>query len=122
VQAASAAPELDGWVVVEGFLRDLAALEDRLWLVIDVHELGSAEAPRQLELLVMRAPPQLRSLVAARHDVRLVLHRLRLEGGLSEVRAADLRFSLAEANELLEAAGMRLSNPVLVELHERTER
>jgi ATP/maltotriose-dependent transcriptional regulator MalT len=29
------------------------------------------------------------------------LHRLRLEAGLIEIRAADLRFSLAEAAELL---------------------
>jgi len=70
---------------------------------------------------VMRAPPQLRFVLAARHDVRLGLHRLRLEGGLSEIRAADLRFSLAEAKELLEAAGVGLSAPVLMKLHERTE-
>ena len=122
VQAVSEAPDLDGWVLVEGLLRDLAALEGRLWLVIDdVHELGSAETLRQLELLVMRAPPQLRFVLAARHDVRLGLHRLRLEGGLSEIRAADLRFSLAEAKELLEAAGVGMSAPVLMKLHERTE-
>jgi len=122
VQAVSAAPDLDGWVLVEGLLRDLAALEGRLWLVIDdVHELGPAEALRQLELLVMRAPPQLRFVLAARHDVRLGLHRLRLEGGLSEIRAADLRFSLAEAKELLKAAGVELPPPALLMLHERTE-
>jgi LuxR family maltose regulon positive regulatory protein len=122
IQAVSAAPDLDGWALVEGLLRDLAALEGRLWLVIDdVHELGSAEALRQLELLVMRAPPKLRFVLSTRHDVRLGLHRLRLEGGLTELRAADLRFSLAEAKELLEAAGVGLSAPVLMKLHERTE-
>ena len=45
----------------------------------------------------MRAPPELRFVLATRHDVRLGLHRLRLEGELAEIRAADLRFSLAEA-------------------------
>ena len=65
---------------MERLLADLAPLDDRLWLVIDdVHELD-LEAPRQLELLVMRAPPQLRFVLAARHDVRLGLHRLRLGG------------------------------------------
>ena len=44
-------------------------------------------------------------MLATRHDLRLGLHRLRLEGELTEIRAADLRFSLAEARELLEAAG-----------------
>ena len=59
-----------------------------VWLVIDdVHELGADQALRQLELLVMRAPPQLRFVLATRHDVRLGLHRLRLEGELAEIRA-----------------------------------
>jgi LuxR family transcriptional regulator, maltose regulon positive regulatory protein len=84
VQKVSAAPELDGWALVERLLADLAVLPERTWLVIDdVHELGSAEALRQLELLVMRAPPEPRFVLATRHDVRLGLHRLRLEGGLT---------------------------------------
>jgi hypothetical protein len=63
-------------------------VDDRVWLVVDdVHELGP-EALRQLELLVLRAPPGLRFVLAARHDVRLGLHRLRLEGGCS--RSASL--------------------------------
>ncbi len=94
VRELTAAPDLDGWAVVERLLKDLAPLEDRLWLVIDdVHELGSAEALRQLELLLMRAPPELRFVLATRHDLRLGLHRLRLEGELTEIRAGDLRFS-----------------------------
>jgi LuxR family transcriptional regulator, maltose regulon positive regulatory protein len=99
-----AAPGLDGWTVVERLLKDLASLDDRVWLVIDdVHELGSGELLRQLELLVLRAPPELRFVLATRHDVRLGLHRLRLEGELTEIRTADLRFSLAEARELFAA-------------------
>jgi LuxR family maltose regulon positive regulatory protein len=122
VQEVSAAPGLDGWALVERLLHDLAALEERLWLVIDdVHELGSSEALRQLELLVMRAPPELRFVLATRHDVRLGLHHLRLEGGLSEIRAADLRFSLAEAAELLATAGVELPVLALLKLHDRTE-
>jgi LuxR family transcriptional regulator, maltose regulon positive regulatory protein len=121
VRAVTGAPDLDGWGLVERLLADLAALEDRLWLVIDdVHELGP-EALRQLELLVMRAPPQLRFVLAARHDLRLGLHRLRLEGELAEIRADDLKFTLAEAGQLLAAAGVELPDLVLAALHERTE-
>jgi LuxR family maltose regulon positive regulatory protein len=37
----TAAPDPNGWAIVERLLTDLAPLEDRLWLVIDdVHELG----------------------------------------------------------------------------------
>ncbi|WP_328609510.1 LuxR C-terminal-related transcriptional regulator [Amycolatopsis sp. NBC_00345] len=117
----SAAPELDGWAVVERLLADLAPLDGPLWLVVDdVHELG-LDALRQLELLMLRAPAGLRFVVASRHDVRLGLHRLRLEGELAELRTADLRFSVAEARELLVAAGVDLPEETVVLLHQRTE-
>jgi LuxR family maltose regulon positive regulatory protein len=78
VRGLTAAPDLDGWSVVERLLKDLASLADRVWLVIDdLHELRAAEALRQLELLVMRAPPELRFVLATRHDLRLGLHRRR---------------------------------------------
>ena len=121
VRVVTGAPELDGWALAEGLLSDLAPLQERLWLVVDdVHELGP-DALRQLELLIMRAPPGLRLVLAARHDVRLGLHRLRLEGGLAEIRAADLKFTVAEAGELFAAAGVELDEPALAVLHERTE-
>ncbi len=122
VRELTAAPDLDGWAIVERLLKDLVPLQDRLWLVLDdVHELGSAEARRQLELLLMRGPPELRFVLATRHDLRLGLHRLRLEGELAEVRAADLRFGLGEARELFAAAGVELPEQALVMLHARTE-
>jgi LuxR family transcriptional regulator, maltose regulon positive regulatory protein len=68
-------------------LTDLAPLRERVYLVLDdLHELGPAEARQQLELLMMRAPAELRFVLATRHDVRLGLHRLRLEGELAEIR------------------------------------
>src|ERR1700757_5448276 len=69
----------------------------------------------------MRAPQELRFALATRHDVRLGLHRLRLEGELSELRSADLRFTLEEARELFEVAGVELPGPALGMLHDRTE-
>jgi LuxR family transcriptional regulator, maltose regulon positive regulatory protein len=118
----TAAPDVDGWAIVERLLKDLARLDKRVWLVIDdVHELSPAEALRQLELLVMRAPPELRFVLSTRHDVRLGLHRLRLEGELTEFRAPDLRFTADEARELLRGAGVELPEPALAVLVERTE-
>ena len=122
VRELTAAPELDAWAVVERLLKDLAPLTDRIWLVIDdMHELGSADLLRQLELLVLRAPPELRFVLASRYRIRFGLHRLRVEGELTEIRPADLRFSLAEARELFTAAGLALPERALVMLHERTE-
>jgi LuxR family transcriptional regulator, maltose regulon positive regulatory protein len=121
VRALTVAPDVDGWAIAERLLTDLAPLADRIWLVIDdVHELGP-DALRPLELLVSRAPPDLRLVLATRHDLRLGLHRLRLEGELTEIREHDLRFTVAEARELFAAAGVQLPEAALVSLHERTE-
>ena len=122
VRELTAAPDLDGWAIAERLLKDLVPLEDRIWLVIDdVHELGSGEARRQLELLVMRAPEELRFVLATRYDLRLGLHRLRLEGELAEIREPDLRFTANEARKLVSAAGVELTEPTVALLHERTE-
>jgi LuxR family transcriptional regulator, maltose regulon positive regulatory protein len=118
----TAAPDMDGWAIVERLLQDLHSLPDRVWLVIDdLHELRSAHALRQLELLVMRAPVELRFVLASRHDLQLGLHRLRLDGELTEIRAAELRFTVDESRDLLDAAGVRLSESALALLHKRTE-
>ena len=122
VRGLTAAPDLDGWTVVERLLEDLASLEDRVWLVIDdLHELSSAEALRQLELLIMRAPAALRFVLVTRHDLRLGLHRLRLAGELTEIRADDLQFSRAEARALLDAARVALPDSAADLLYDRTE-
>jgi LuxR family transcriptional regulator, maltose regulon positive regulatory protein len=122
VHTLTAAPDLDGWAIVERLLNDLAPLRERLWLVLDdVQELASEEARKQLELLILRAPPGLRFVLATRHDLRLGLHRLRLAGELAELRAGDLQFSYAEAQSLFDAAGVNVSGPTLAKLVDRTE-
>jgi LuxR family maltose regulon positive regulatory protein len=122
VRPLTAAPKIDGWAVVERLLEDLSGLCEKLWLVIDdLHELASPDALGQLELLVMRAPEELRIVLLSRRDTRLRLHRLRLEGEMTEVRAADLRFTLEDARHLFEAAGVRLSESALALLYDRTE-
>ena len=116
------APDLDGWATMDRLLGDLAALSEPVWLVIDdVHELAGDDALCQLELMIMRSSPQLRFVLLSRQDLRLNLHRLRLEGQLSEIRAADLSFSVAEARALFEAAGVALSERALALLHGRSE-
>lgn len=122
VRGVSAAPHLDVWALLERLLEDLGSLELPLWLVIDdVHELRSEEALRQLELLLMRAPAELRFVLLTRHDLRLGLHRLRLEGGLTELRVAELRFTRDESRALLAASGVELPDSALAMLQDRTE-
>jgi len=122
VRPLTAAPGLDGWAMVERLLKDLARLEDRLWLVIDdAHLLDRGDVLAQLKLLMLRTPPELRFVLAARRDLGLGLQRLRVAGELTEIRAGDLRFSLAEARALFAAAGVELPEEALARLHDRTE-
>ena len=122
VRELTAAPDLDGATVVRRLLEDLGSLDERVWLVLDdLHELQAEEAIRQVELLLGSAPPKLRFVLSTRRDLRLGLHRLRVEGELTEIRREDLRFSLEESRALLEAAGVRLSDGALESLVARTE-
>ena len=67
VRPVSAAPDPDGWPAFERLLADLGSLRDQVWLVIDdMHALDSAEALRQLELMLTRAPAGLRFVLASR--------------------------------------------------------
>ena len=122
VRELTGAPDLDGATVVQRLLEDVGSLDERLWLVLDdLHELQADEAIRQVELLLGSAPPELRVVLLTRRDLRLGLHRLRVEGELTEIRGEDLRFSLDESRGLLEAAGVRLSDGALESLVARTE-
>ena len=110
VQQLAPAPEFDGEGLVRRLISELEALDEPVVLVIDdLHELGSPDAQGQLELLLARRPQLLYVVLATRHDPTLGLHRLRLAGELTEVRAADLRLSADEARQLLDASGVELS-------------
>jgi LuxR family transcriptional regulator, maltose regulon positive regulatory protein len=122
VRELTAAPDLDGASVVRRLLEDLGSLDERLWLVIDdMHELLAEQAVHQVELLLGSAPSQLRFVLLTRRDLRLGLHRLRVEGELTEIRGEDLQFTVDESRGLLEAAGVRLSDGALESLVAITE-
>jgi LuxR family transcriptional regulator, maltose regulon positive regulatory protein len=122
IEQLTPSPEFDGGAVVERLVSDLDLLDERVVLVIDdLHELSSADALAQLELLLGRMPGALHVVLTTRRDPQLGLHRLRLAGELTEIRAADLRFTLQEARELLDTAGIGLTDDSLAILHRRTE-
>jgi LuxR family maltose regulon positive regulatory protein len=87
----------------------------------DLHELNSPEALAQLTRLLVNLPPNAHAMLTTRRDVRLGLHQLRLAGELTEIRAADLRFTERETRELLDASGITLSEAGAALLHQRTE-
>ena len=122
VERLAPTPEFEGAAVVERLLSELQSLEEPTVLVIDdLQELASPEALAQLEALLARRPPLLRVVLATRRDPQLGLHRLRLAGELTEIRASDLRFTLEEARELLADSDAMLSDESVAVLHARTE-
>jgi len=122
VQKLAPTPEFDGDGLVQRLISDLEGLDEPVVLVIDdLHELVSPDAQAQLELLLARRPRLLHVALATRHDPSLGLHRLRLAGELTELRAVDLRFSADEAQEVLTASGVELSTESAAMLLARTE-
>jgi LuxR family maltose regulon positive regulatory protein len=117
-----AAPDFGGEPMLERLLAAIRGLRAPGVLVIDdLHELHSAEALRGLAGFLARLGPELRVVLGTREDHPLGLHRLRLAGALTEIRPDELRFSIEETRELLDAAGISLSDEGLRLLHERSE-
>ena len=118
----AATPDFNGRAMVDRVLAELAGHRGRVILVIeDAHELASTEALAQLTRLLANLPPLSRVIVSTRRDLWLGLHQLRLADELSEIRAADLRFTERETRELLDASGIALSEAGAARLHQRTE-
>ena len=118
----SPTPEFDGNAIVARLLEELRRDGEPLVLVIDdLHELESPIALGQLQVLLDQAPDHVSFVLSSRRDPPLRLHQLRLEGELTEIRAADLRFDANETAELFRDSEVALSEDGLSRLYERTE-
>ena len=106
-----------GDVPVERLRETLERIDEPAVLVIDdLHELQSADALVSLERFLTNLPGKLRVVLLTRRNPRVRLHRLRLAGELTELRAADMRFSLPETHatadrERSRALGRRYGRP-----------
>ncbi len=100
--AAAEPPPL--FVAVHALLVDLHALPAGLTLVLDDYDAVTAEPVHQLLAYLLRhLPSECRLVLISRSDPPLPLACLRAEQQLTEVRAADLRFTEAESASLLAA-------------------
>ena len=88
-------------VLLTALLNDITTLGDVVLVLDDYHAIESPPIDEALTFFVDHLPPQLRLVIASREDPQLPLARLRVRGHLTELRAADLRFTPAEAAEFL---------------------
>jgi LuxR family transcriptional regulator, maltose regulon positive regulatory protein len=101
---------------------ELAKLEQPVVVVLDdIHEVTNPAVLDGLATVLRRPPSPLRLLLTTRDDPPLSLARPRVAGQLTEVRAAELAFTAAEAAELLAGHGLVLADAELLMLQARTE-
>jgi LuxR family maltose regulon positive regulatory protein len=88
----------------------------------DYHVITNESIQRGMTFLLEHLPPRLHLLLGSRVDPPLPLARLRAQGQLTEVRAADLRFGTAETNTFLQVVmGLDLEDEAVATLEQRTE-
>src|SRR5207302_1549386 len=109
--------------ILTALLNEITAIPDKFVLVLDDYHVIDAKAVDQtLTYLVEHLPPQMHLVIATREDPQLPLARLRARSHLTELRAADLRFTASEAAEFLtQVMGLSLSAADIAALEDHTE-
>jgi ATP/maltotriose-dependent transcriptional regulator MalT len=106
--------------LVTALINELAA-DEAVVVLDDYHLIGSPQVHESLAFLVEHRPAGICVVLASRSDPPLPLARLRARGQLTEIRAAELRFTPAEAGELLGHAASALPDGSVAALAARTE-
>jgi LuxR family maltose regulon positive regulatory protein len=109
--------------VLIALLNEISAVPGNFVLVLDdYHVIDSKPVDQALIFLVEHLPRQMRLVIASREDPPIPLARLRVRGQLTELRAADLRFTPAEAADFLNRMmGLNLKDADIAALEARTE-
>src|SRR5262245_63629813 len=106
-------------------LADRPAAGQALLVLDDYHLIGARQVHASVQFLLGYLPPGLHLVLATRSDPPLRLSRLRAHGEFNELRAGDLRFTEAEAGELVRgaagAAAPGLTGPAIEALTAKTE-
>jgi LuxR family transcriptional regulator, maltose regulon positive regulatory protein len=109
--------------ILTALLNEITTLPDHFILVLDdYHVIDAKPVDMTLTYLVEHLPPQMHLVIVTREDPLLPLARLRARGELTELRAADLRFTPSEAAEFLNSVmGLTLLPEDIAALEDRTE-
>jgi LuxR family transcriptional regulator, maltose regulon positive regulatory protein len=109
--------------ILTTLLNDLTTIQDPFVLVLDDYHVVDTDSVNQgLTYLVDHLPPCIHLVIATREDPHLPLSRLRARDHLTELRAADLRFTPSEAAAFLsQVMGLTLAAADVARLADRTE-
>ncbi len=110
-------------LILTTLLNELTAIPSTVVLVLDdCHVLDARPVDDALAFLVAHLPPNVHLVIATREDPALPMARLRARGQMTELRAADLRFTPSEAAEFLnQVMGLDLAADDIAALESRTE-
>ena len=115
-------PERIADLMLPRLVNELSEHGEVVFILDDFDRISSGDARDTIGWLVEHAPSTFHLVIASRNDPGLPLGALRARGELLEVRADDLRFTVNEAEELLnERLGLRLARADIQPLVERTE-
>lgn len=107
--------------VLDPLARSLARRREPVVVVVDDGDaLGDRELGEAVGELLRGAHGRLRLVLLTRTDPFLPLHRYRIDGDVSEIRAADLAFDADEQAALVRGYGLSLSEAGAATLLERT--
>ncbi len=109
--------------VVGALVNELAGVEQEITVVLDDYHLIASEPVHEaVSFLIEHMPENVRLVVASRTDPPLTLPKLRARDQMTEIRAADLRFTPEEATAFLgDVMGLTLSAGDVEALEEVTE-
>jgi LuxR family transcriptional regulator, maltose regulon positive regulatory protein len=109
--------------ILTALLNDITVIPEHFLLILDdYHLIDSQTVDQALTFLVEHLPQQMHLVIATREDPPLPLSRLRARNQLTELRAADLRFTPSEASVFLnQVMGLTLTPEDVAALDTRTE-
>jgi LuxR family maltose regulon positive regulatory protein len=109
--------------ILTSILNEIINIPDHFILILDDYHLVDSKAvDNALTFLLEHQPRQMHLVITTREDPNLPLSRLRARNQLTELRAADLRFSPSEAAEFLkQVMDLDISAEDVAVLESRTE-
>jgi LuxR family transcriptional regulator, maltose regulon positive regulatory protein len=109
--------------LLTSLINEIATVHHRIILSLDdYHLIENQPIHDGIHFFLDHMPPQMHLIIATREDPLFPLSRLRAQGQLTEMRAADLRFTFSECAEFInQAMGLNISEEDIAALEARTE-